>query len=298
MADGESRKWTGKSRGGALGNWFFMVTLRYLGVRAAYVLLAFVAPYFVFFAPKATRSTWRYYRRALGYGRVRTLGNVFAHFYTFGLTLVDRMALKHGIQKPYEFIYDNYDNFLRLLDSGTGVVIIGAHVGAWEVGAPYFREYGKHMHIVMLDAEYERIKRVMENEAVEFDYKVIPLGGDGLNSVLEIKAALDRKEFVCFQGDRYMDDSNAQTVGFMGGEAGFPKGVFKLATRLHVPIVFHYSMREKGCRYKFHFEIVEGAEKMSTQTLVQRYAESLEQIVRKYPRQWFNFYDFWTKYRF
>ena len=44
MSRNESTQWTGRSRGGSLGHWFFVVTLRYLGVRAAYVLLAGVAP--------------------------------------------------------------------------------------------------------------------------------------------------------------------------------------------------------------------------------------------------------------
>ncbi len=296
MKTDDDKKWTGKSRGGALGNWFFVVTLRYLGVNAAYVLLLFVSPYFVFFAPKATRAIWRYNRRILHLGRVKSAAQIFVHFYRFGQTIVDRAALKQGISKPFRFTYENYDEFLRVLDLGTGAIIIGAHVGAWEVGAPYFREYGKHMNIVMLDAEYERIKHVFEQGAKHYDYKIIPLGNDGLESVLRIKSALDHGEYVCFQGDRFMPGANTVTAPFMGGEAPFPLDVFKLASKLRVPVVFYYSMRENGKHYTFHFEIVDKEHTTSPQVLLDHYTKSLEQIVAKYPRQWFNFYDFWTKY--
>ena len=36
--------------------------------------------------------------------------------------------------------------------------MIGAHVGNWEIGAPFFDEYGKKINIVMFDAEHEADK--------------------------------------------------------------------------------------------------------------------------------------------
>ena len=42
--------------------------------------------------------------------------------------------------------------------------MIGAHVGNWEIGAPFFDEYGKKINIVMFDAEHKRIKEILEKE--------------------------------------------------------------------------------------------------------------------------------------
>ena len=290
-------QWNGKSRGGALGNWFFVVTLKYAGVRAAYVLLAFVAPYFVPFAPKATRAIYRYNRSILGYGRVWSFLKIFHHFYVFGQTIIDKIALKHGIDKPYTFDYSNYDELLQLLDSGRGVMFIGAHVGSWEVGAPYFNKYGKSMNVVMLDAEYERIKHVIDDGAEKSDFKVIPVGDDGLDVVLKIKTALDNKEYVCLQGDRFMDESNSFVHSFMGHDARFPKGLFQIAAKLNVPVVFYYAMRHRGCRYSFTFQIADTVARSSSERfdkIVDQYIASLQDVVRQYPQQWFNFYDFWS----
>ncbi|MCQ2202897.1 MAG: acyltransferase [Bacteroidales bacterium] len=292
------KKWSGKSRGGAFGTWFFVVTLKYLGVGAAYVLLAFVAPYFVLFAPKGRRAIMKYNREILGYGRWKSLWKVFVHFYVFGQTIIDKIALKHGIEKPYTFDYINYEEFLKVLDSGTGVIIIGAHVGSWEVGAPYFNKYGKDMNIVMLDGEYEQIKRVIEDGAEKQPFKIIPLGTDGLDSILKIKAALDRKEYVCFQGDRYMDEENSIEREFMGKKARFPKGLFQVAAKLGVPVVYYYAMRENGKRYSFSFEIANTESKNSKERfgkIVDQYIETLEKTVKRHPQQWFNFYDFWSE---
>lgn len=284
----KQNKWNGKSRGGSLGNWFFVVTLKYLGVRAAYTLLAFVAPYFVVFAPKARKAIWFYNREILGYSRFKSLGKLFVHFYTFGQAIIDKIALKYGISDYYSFDYGNYSEFLNVLDSGTGCIIIGAHVGSWEVGTPYFREYGKNINIVMLDAEYNKIKNIIENGAEQRDHKIIPLGNDGLESILKIKKALDNKEYVCLQGDRYMDDSNSEEVLFMGRMARFPRGLFVMCQKLKVPVVFYYAMRERRGHYKFVFELADPANDIRSE-----YIGSLERIVRKYPQQWFNFYEFW-----
>lgn len=289
-------QWNGKSRGGALGNWFFVVTLKYLGVRSAYALLLLVVPYFVFFAPKATRAIIRYNRSILCYGRIKSFFKTFQHFFIFGQTIIDKIALKHGIESPYSFDYQNYDEFLRVLDSGTGAIIIGAHVGSWEVGAPYFHHYGKDMNIVMLDAEYEAIKHVIEDGADNSHFKVIPLGDDGLDAILKIKAALDNKEYVCFQGDRFMDEANSMERTFMGHTARFPKGLFQIAAKLGVPVVFYYAMRQPHRHYTFSFQIADISASNSKQrfdSIVDQYIISLQDVVRRYPQQWFNFYDFW-----
>lgn len=292
----DNRQWNGKSRGGALGTWFFVITLKYLGVRSAYVLLAFVAPYFVLFAPQARKAIYSYNRNILNHGRLKSMLLVVKHFYVFGQTLIDKIALKHSIDKQYTFDYVGYEPFLQLLNSGQGVMIIGAHVGSWEVGSPFFYNYGKKLNIVMLDAEYEKIKNIIDAGARQFDFKVIPLGSDGLDAILKIKTALDAGEYVCFQGDRFMDDKNSFEMPFLGHKALFPKGLFQIAAKLNVPVVFYYSMRQKNMHYTFSFEIASAqatTAKQRFELITTQYIKSLENIVINNPQQWFNFYDFW-----
>lgn len=291
-----NRQWNGKSRGGALGTWFFVATLKHLGIRAAYLLLAFVVPYFVLFAPKARRAVYNYNRNILHYGTFRATLMVVKHFYVFGQTIIDKIALKHGLEKQFSFSYNGYEPFINLLNSGKGVMIIGAHVGSWEVGAPFFSSYGKKMNIAMLDAEYERIKNVIDNGARQTNFKIIPLSTDGLDAILKIKTALDNGEYVCLQGDRYMDNTNSTRLTFMGREALFPKGLFQVAAKLNIPVVFYYALRQKHRHYNFSFQIAQITATKATERFEQittQYIESLEKVVTQYPQQWFNFYDFW-----
>ena len=187
---------------------------------------------------------------------------------------------------------------MNVLNGDTGVIMIGAHVGNWEIGAPFFDEYGKKINIVMFDAEHQRIKEILEKNASTRDYKIIPVNEDSLTHVFRITEALDRREYVCFQGDRYLNKEKLLTTSFMGKEAKFPMGPFLLASKLKVPVVFYFAMREAQRTYRFHFFIAETVvrtkEKRAEQALLEQYTQTLEKIVRQYPEQWFNYYPFWT----
>ena len=167
------------------------------------------------------------------------------------------MAIGNGMTGKYHFKFENYQAFLDVLNGNTGVIMIGAHVGNWEIGAPFFDEYGKKINIVMFDAEHKRIKEILEKNASTRDYKIIPVNEDSLTHVFRITEALDRREYVCFQGDRYLNKEKLLTTSFMGKEAKFPMGPFLLASKLKVPVVFYFAMREAQRTYRFHFFIAE-----------------------------------------
>lgn len=294
MSQSNEKKWSGKSRGGRFGYLFFVHTIRLLGVRGAYALLALVAIYFIPFAPKATAAIWRYNRQRRQLGRLRSVWELYAHYYLFGQTLIDRIALRAGMHDRYHFLFDNYERFLEIINAESGTVLVGAHVGCWEAGAGFFGKYGKKINIVMFDAEHEAIKEVLRANGQAGDYKIIPVNQGSLEAMLEIKFALDRGEYACFNGDRYLDRKTAVEFDFMGGRAGFPSGPFRIASKCRVPVVFYYAMREKGRRYRFLFTEVPPEECRRSESLMEAYVRSLEELLARYPRQWFNFYNFWN----
>jgi predicted LPLAT superfamily acyltransferase len=290
MSDGSGAQWSGRSRGGGFGHRFFILLIRKAGVGFAYGFLALVVLYFIPFAPRATAAVWFYARRVLGYGRLRAALHLPVHYYRFGQTLIDKIAIRAGLDKGYRFDFDNYDSFLSLLDSGSGVVMIGAHVGCWEAGSRFFGQHAKRLNIVLYDGESQAVKRAIEG-MMEEGYKVIPVQKNGLDTILRIKNALDAGEFVCFQGDRHMGDSGTVEAEFMGLPARFPRGPFTIASRMGLPVVFYYSTRNNGGRgYRFHFL---QATARSEADLLNEYLRATEAIVRAHPTQWFNFYRFW-----
>ncbi|MDO5665341.1 MAG: acyltransferase [Bacteroidia bacterium] len=299
MDNNNNKAWTGKTRGGTFGYRFFIFLIDKLGIRFAYIFLAFVVIYFIPFAPKATSASWWYARNILRKNRIQSFGFLFKNYYRFGQTLIDKVAISSGNKEQYKFIFDNsYPRFLEILNEGKGAILVGAHVGNWEIGAPFFDKYGEKMHIAMLDAEYQKIKEMLEQYSQNRNYNVFPLDEtDGLANIFQVKAILDRNEYICFQGDRFLGNTQTAKVDFLDKKARFPIGPFLLASRLQVPVIFYFSMRNKKMTYKFHFHIAQTVPKVSKSKpeilLLTQYTKELEKIVKKYPEQWFNYYRFW-----
>lgn len=115
----------------------------------------------------------------------------------------------------------------------------------------------------------------------------------GIESILRIKEVLDRKEYVCFQGDRFVEGSPTGEGALHGARSAVPGRPFAVAGKFRVPVVFYYAMRERGRRYRFIFDIPDG-QPMTRDAVLGSYVRSLEAVVRRYPQQWFNFYRFWS----
>lgn len=301
MRHNNDKKWSGKTRGGSFGYRFFIFLIDRLGIRFAYVFLAFVVIYFIPFAPKATAASWWYARNILKKDRIGSSLFLFANYYRFGQTLIDKVAVSAGKKERYQFVFDeSYSRFLEILDQERGAIMVSAHVGNWEIGTPFFDKWGKKMHIAMLDAEYRKIKEMLEQHSERRDYNLLPLDEtDGLSNIFRVKAILDRHEYICFQGDRFLENMQTAEVRFLGKTARFPIGPFLLASRLQVPVIFYFSMREADMKYKFYFRIAQPLPNESGSKseirLLEQYVQALEGIIQKYPSQWFNYYRFWEE---
>ena len=79
---------------------------------------------------------------------------------------------------------------------------------------------------------------------------------------------------------------------FLGAEAGFPEGPFRLAALLRQRAVFMLGIYRGGNRYEVIFEDL--GEPGDAAAMMRRYVALLEAHCRDAPYNWFNFYDFWA----
>lgn len=283
-----TRKWSGKSRGGAFGHWFFIKLIKNCGIKSAYFFLALVVIYFIPFAPKSTRAIWYYNRCILKYGRLKSILKLYVHYFTFGQSIIDRVCAKNGLSDRFSYSFGKKDEVIKILENKPAI-LISAHVGAWEMGTPFFGNVADKINVVMLDNEHKAIKKVHKEE--KQGVKIIAINENNLDSIMKIKKALDKKEAVCFLADRFLNAKSSVKVKFFGAETYFAKGPFVLAQKFKVPVVFYFAMRENGMKYNFIFKVVN--ENLSWEDFLKIYVEELEKILKKYPQQWYNFYNLW-----
>lgn len=295
-----SVRWSGRTRGGYLGNWCFVQLIRRLGVRWAYALLIFVAGYFTLCNPSGYRCSKDFLRRVLGpqpFWKWPLL--VYRHFFSFGVTLLDRLAVIMGRAK-IECAHEGEFLFKDFLDRGKGVILLGAHVGSWEIGGHLLGRLGQPVNVVVLEKDEARMRQLFNQALAAKTFNLIATDGHPLRSI-PIAAALRRGEIVCLLGDRSFGGADVHTP-FLGSPARFPAGPYLLAAATGAPIFQTFVVREKLGRYRFFSfpakfiprEILRAGTE-ALQPHVAEYATRLADVAKQYSFQWFNIYPFWDE---
>jgi predicted LPLAT superfamily acyltransferase len=290
--------WDGTTKGSLWGYRFFVRTIRLFGVSTAYGFAAFIIIYYIIFVPESSRAIYHYFRRNHRFGRWKSAVMTYRNYYRFAQTLIDKIAIPSKIARDFTYSFDdNYNNLLSILDGSKGCILMSAHAGNWDIAGKFFGDYGSRLNIVMLDAENRRIKKLLDATTGDRNFKTIAMRDD-MSHVFEIGKALVNGEYVCFQSDRYMHGAPTLTLSLLGAPARFPAGPFQTAARSRTPVVFFFAMREHGRRYSFYFHPAKIDLSLSKKELADaiaaQYVRVLEEILRKYPEQWFNFYEFWS----
>ena len=76
-------------------------------------------------------------------------------------------------------------------------------------------------------------------------------------------------------------------------------GAFAIAVQKNIPVLVVFVMKEGIKTYHSYVHKIHINKQLNTRRqiyeLAQDYVNSLEKIVRQYPTQWFNYFDFWKQ---
>ena len=224
---------------------------------------------------------------------------VFKNFYRLGQVLLDKVALLAGFSKKFTFNFEG-EEYLREMAQNEGGFLIGAHVGNWEIAGQLLERIETRVHIVMLEAEHQRIKILLDDVMTEKSMNIISIKDD-YSHLFEIKKALDNNELVAIHGDRYVEGSKTITGKLLGKEALFPYGPFFLPMKYRKPVTFVSAIKETDTHYHFFATKPQtynaSREKLKNEeelkNILADYTAELERILKIAPEQWFNYYYFW-----
>src|SRR5690606_24907528 len=172
-------------------------------------------------------------------------------------------------------------------------ILISAHTGNFELDQYLFKEQltNAAISIVITDQDHQDIKDYL-GKYLKRDLMQFIIVKDDFSHIFEINAALAQNRIICIAGDRYLPNSKCMEAELLGKTAKFPMGPFHLGSRLNVPVLFVYVMREPKRHYHLYARRVD-IKSRNAQDLLEKYTDNVASIVKKYPLQWFNFYDFW-----
>lgn len=268
------------------------------GRRIARLVLYPVCAYFLVFSPR-TRSTSREYL-GCALGRPAHLGDLWRHYFTFAATVLDRVYFLDGQFDRFDVEMEGLDVLGRTLAGGRGCLLIGAHLGSFELLRTFSADYETPVSAVMYEDNAANITGVLDTLNPEIRSRTIVPGE--VDTVLRISERLANGEIVAVLGDRWAGSDKTVVCRFFGREAAFPQGPLLLAQSLRVPAMLFVGLYEGGARYTVRFEPLceayQGERALRAAWVsesAQRYAGRLEHLCRLAPYNWFNFYDFWCR---
>jgi predicted LPLAT superfamily acyltransferase len=291
------KSWTGKSKGGKTGYQIFVFLLKHAGLRAAYVLLRFVAFYYLVTPRSSSRFNYLYFRK-LGYGKLKSILSLYRNYYVFGQCLIDKISTMAGFGDRFSFYFDGEEHLMQMVNQGKGGILLSAHAGNWEIAGHYLDRLDTTVNIVMYDAEYESIKNYLQSVTGKRKANIITISED-MSHIYQILEALEKNELICMHADRMLN-STQRTISqpFLGENALFPYSIFRMIITFGVPVSFVYAFREPGFHYHFFATkafVYTGKQNVALNEISSNYVSELERKVKQYPLQWFNYYNFWEQ---
>lgn len=269
-----------------------------IGRRLSRVVLYGIAFYFVIFARGTRQIGEAYLARSLN--RKARWRDCYRHVFAFSSTIHDRVFLLNDKFDNFQIDLHGDEQLHAEYDNGRGVLLLGAHLGSFEVlRALVRRNPHLRMSMAMYPENAHRINSALAAINPDAMQDIISLGT--LDAMLVVNRKLDEGEFVGLLADRASGPDQYQTLPFLGDPAQFPTGPFRLAAMLKRPVYFMAGIYCGGNHYAVHFERLDDFSaplenrEMAVTNLMQKYAAVLERYCREYPYNWFNFYDFWQQ---
>ena len=268
-----------------------------LGRTLSRIPLYGIAIYFFLFAPNARRHARRYLRLALG--RRPSARDRFRQILSFATTIHDRVYLISGQFEIFNITLEGEALMLAQSETGRGALLMGAHMGSFEVMHSLGRrQRGLEVTMAMYEENARKINATLAAINPHLVSDIVSLGR--IDAMLNIAERLDRGAFVGVLGDRTLGREPVQAVSLLGERAYLPTGPMRAAAILRCPVFFMAGLYRGKNNYHVVFErvadfsaIPAGARNVAVRSAIERYAAVLDQYCRSDPYNWFNFYDFW-----
>lgn len=268
--------------------------VRHVPLRLMYGFVAiFVVPFYLAFS-KGYKPMYHYFNRRLGYRPLRAFFSVYRNHCRFSQVILDRFYMFSG--GKFDMEVENYHLYQELADGEPGFMILSAHVGCYELAGYTLVATKKRFNALAFGEEAEAIVENRERLFKNTNIRIIPVKDD-LSHLFALNEALDNGESVSFPSDRLLGKQRTVECEFLGASALFPMGPFALAAQRDLPVLTVNVMKTSAKSYKVYVNRLQKEGETRQERInayVRQYVGYLEEVLRLYPVQWFNYYEFWN----
>jgi predicted LPLAT superfamily acyltransferase len=272
------------------GPWFFSLVAG--GIATGYFLLF----------PRRVAVGVRFYRALFpDRGRMYPVWCTFRQFLDFTQVFRDRFLLSEDGAITTEF--DGWEHLRDAMQSNGGVMIM-SHMGNWEVAARLLKKSLPDLRLLLyLGAKQkEQIEGQQKQTVRRSDIRIVSVAASD-SSPLDIVEGIHFLRgggLVSLTGDRvWHKDQRTLTVRFLGQTIRLPAAPYILAMTAGAPIFVFFALRTGPRHYQFSASPpidVSTVDRSQREAIMaraaQRYADQLEDTVRRHPFQWYHFEPF------
>ena len=292
----ENRKWKGNTGGGTLGQRGLIFYFRWWNLRLGYAFMALVIPLYMLFARKRYLAIYHYFRVQFGYSKWKSFKKTYRNHFLFGQIILDRFAVFAGRKDAFDIEIIGNEHYKRLVNGKKGFIIAGSHIGNFEICGYLLNSTQKKINAVIYSGETAEVQKnrlkILENNNVN----LIPVSDD-MSHIFAINTALQNGEIASMPCDRNHGSGKAVECDFIQGKADFPLGAFLLAVSFNVEVLAIFVIKVSTKKYTVFtrpiYAETASNRKRYAENLVRSYVRELEDIVKQYPEQWLNYYEFW-----
>ncbi|HSX58845.1 MAG TPA: acyltransferase [Tahibacter sp.] len=293
--------WTDRPEGGGrFAIWLIRSIALYGGRPVARLFLYPITLYFYLRRRPEREASRAFLSRVLG--RPAGTFDVMRHIHRFAGVILDRVfLLARDDARQFDLEIHGLDLLFDTYDQGRGMLLLGSHLGSFEILRVLARERPEIQLKVVLDkSQTPAITELLHALNPAIGRSVIDASGGGTAIVLGIKEAVDQGAVVALLGDRARLQEPTRQAPFLGQSAPLPVAPYLIASVLDTPVLLCFGLYRGGNRYSLHFEhfadrieIPRSERNARLDAWLARYAQRLEHHARLDPYNWFNFYDFW-----
>ncbi len=270
------------------------------GKKPVKFIVFFVTLFAFLGAPNIRRCSQKYLKIAVKNGSII---NAFRHFLNYSYSLVDKIEMftdNFGFKNIY-FEDENVRKvFYNDLLEKKGIYFLCSHLGNVDAMRTFFRSGeivdDTKVNLFLEENQCKIFKDFMNRISLDNPITVYPVENVDVTTSIELKQKLDEGEILFIAGDRVSAHNKSAVFvkDFLGHKVLFPVGAFKFALVLDVPIYFIACTAEKNGKYCIYLKKFESnaKRKEKLEILKDQYVEFLENLTKKYPLQFYHFYDF------
>jgi len=214
------------------------------------------------------------------------LGTVAAEFFEIPYLTEENMS---------EWVkFEGLENYTRALSKKKGILFYTGHLGNWELGGTCFGLQGMGVNVIYRALDNPLLEDFVAWFRTHTGHKVIPKGG----AARKIVKLLKKNEMIGILIDQNVSWREGVFVDFFGRPASTTTGLAALALQTEAPVIPVFIVRLEDETYKII--IYEEVEITKTDDYeadlfenTQRLTCIIEDLVRKYPDQYFWLHQRW-----